>query len=163
MATPRRHPRIWLLSVASAGALLPGCAKQHGDDACDEPSDSDECNVVVGVVPSPDAPARGSATYPGAATGLIAYPDAAQGPAPGGGTAVGVNVVPDQGPLVGNVGAPDAGAADASIVHADAAASTTAADADVDAGCPPFEPGNFSRLEDGRCIPIGIHLQYNGE
>lgn len=138
MTTPRRHTRIWLLSVASAGVLLPGCAKQHDGDSCSAPSDSDEdCNMAVGVVIAPDAAARGSA---------------------------------DAGPPVGSVvapaasSAPEAGPADATIPQIDAQPVDAAApDVDVDLGCPPFGPGNFNRLEDGACIPLGILLQYDGE
>ena len=141
-----KKPRFWLLSVASAAALLPGCAEEH-DTAGDDPSDrKEDTKVDIGLTVIPD----GGQPVPDAGhllgvvvnppdAGLVAYPDS--GPVPG------VIVAPER--PVGTVALPDAGATDAGV--ADGSAGDAAA---KDAGCPipVFINGIIVAPPDASCI-----------
>jgi hypothetical protein len=126
-----KKPRQWLLTVVSAGALLPGCAQER-DVAGDESSDEEERGVgprpgvVVppdGWLPVPDAGHwLGNVVNPIGA-GTMVHPDAGRFPPP-----VGVVIVPVEGPL-------DAGVADAAVADAAVAGDAGTDAGSKDAGC----------------------------
>jgi hypothetical protein len=169
MAARSKNSPRFLLTVASAGVLLPGCAQQHDyDDAGALQGEEDERDAyAVGVVAPPDGGqlvppydagrwSQGAILQPdsGWPTDVIVHFDAA-GPE----LDAGVMVLPDEaGPPVGTVPRPDAGPADASAACEDLSHLPGLLLAPPDASCVPrYCSGFFVRPEDvpreAGCIP----------
>jgi hypothetical protein len=138
-----KKPRQWLLTVVSAGALLPACAHEpdlDDDEGSDEESRHVDAAVGVTVAPDGGEPVPDAGRWMGTVVnpidaGLVAAPDT--------GTAPGTMVIPD--PPLGVVVQPDAGAADAGVADAGA----------KDAGCkvPVVLGGIIAAPPDASCMP----------
>ncbi|HEX6240943.1 MAG TPA: hypothetical protein VFZ61_08615 [Polyangiales bacterium] len=156
--TPKK-PRQWLLTVASASALLPGCAQEHdsgGDDSPGQQESPDQRPIGSVLIPDggqpvPDqGPVLGMVVNPHPPGLVMSPPDA------------GIMASPDDGgsvPAPGIVALPpvDAGVPDAA--GSDAGAKDAGCKIPVlingivvappDASCTPIYPGIMPRNVDG--------------
>jgi hypothetical protein len=163
-----KKPRTWLLSVASAGTLLPGCADEPTfDDEVDahEAGHAAEAGIPVGAVSAPDGGFKvpdagwmGTVLQPDAGLVDVTHPIGTVPRPDSGAPFVGVPPLVDAAVLVGSVPQPDdAGPADAGEADADAQDAGCRHPVIVngivlipaDASCMPYYPGVVPRSVDG--------------
>lgn len=143
-----KKPRQWLLTVVSAGALLPSCAQEPdlGDEDEEAPDEETRhVDAAVGTTAAPDAGAPVPEAGQWMGTVVNPHPlDAGLVAAPDTGNAPGIMAIPD--PLPGVLVPSDSGAEDAGVPDAGA----------TDAGCkiPVVLGGIIAVPPDASCMPL---------